>query len=121
MKLALLQGRTTRDIELKYSEEGKAYCRFTIAENDKNGASYFDCTAFGKQAETIAQYVHKGNMITVLGDINIDTYEKDGAKLKSWKITVNRFWFSEPKKTEPASNEEGFLPDSLNEEGIPFI
>ena len=70
INLVVLTGRLTKDPELKYSAGGTAYCRFTIAVNrafDKEKSDFISCTAFGKTAELIAEYVKKGYQLGVQG------------------------------------------------------
>ena len=63
MNQVLLIGRLTKDPELKYSQSGKAFCRFSIAvtkEFNRNETDFFDCVAWNKTAEIIAEYMRKG-------------------------------------------------------------
>ena len=101
MNLVVLTGRTTQDPDLKYSASGTAYCRFTLAVNrmkKEDGADFISCTAFGKTAELIAEYVKKGHQLGVQGRIQQDTYEKDGQKVSKTGVTVDKIEFLESKK-----------------------
>ena len=103
MNLVVLTGRTTKDPELKYSESGSAYCKFTIAVNrmkKDDGADFIFCTAFGKTAELISEYVKKGHHIGVQGRLQQETYEKDGQKQRKTGVTVDKVEFLESKKEE---------------------
>ena len=90
-------GRLTRDSELKYSTGGTAITHFSIAtgtrvkEGDawKDKTSFWDCTIFGKTGESVNQYLTKGKQIAVSGKMEIDTWEKDGAKQSKVKIIVD--------------------------------
>ena len=89
---ATLLGRLTRDPELKDSGD-KPYARFSIAVNrpgprDRDQKTdFFDGIVFGRQAETFAEYCHKGDEVLVAGSVEIDDYEtKEGEKRKSVKI-----------------------------------
>lgn len=111
MNLVVLTGRTTQDIELKYSASGTAYCRFTLAVNrmkKEDGADFISCTAFGKTAELIGEYVKKGQQLGVQGRIQQDTYEKDGQKVSKTGVTVDKIEFLEGKKeNETPTNSTG--------------
>jgi len=74
----IFSGNFTRDPEMKYSAAGKAYTKFTVAVQrpfDRDKTDFFNCTAFGKQAENIAQYCAKGSKVLVEGQVNIDKKE----------------------------------------------
>ena len=111
MNLVVLTGRTTSEIDLKYSASGTAYCRFTLAVNrmkKEDGADFISCTAFGKTAELIAEYVKKGHQLGVQGRLQQDTYEKDGQKVSKTGVTVDKIEFLEGKKeNETPTNATG--------------
>lgn len=78
-------GRMTRDIgdkDFGYTTNGKAKLSFSIAVNDGYGdnksVSYFDVTYWGKPAESIKGYLHKGKQLGIEGRLKQDRWEKDG-------------------------------------------
>ena len=92
----ILVGRLTRDIEIKYSQGGKAIGTTSIAVNRsvKNGeqwvdeASFFDITLFGKTAENLKQYLVKGKQVAIKGSLKQDRWnDKETGKQKS-KISI---------------------------------
>ena len=108
--LVVLNGRLTRDVDLRYATSGTAVASFTVAVNrsrtDAQGnrlADFHACVAFGKTAETINNYFHKGSMIGVVGELQDDNYEKNGVKHYSKKIIVDSFGFRESRATEVSS------------------
>ena len=105
-----LLGRTTADVELQKSKDGKEYARFTLAVQrklDKEKTDFLDCVAFGKLAETIAKYVKKGNRIIVCGNIQTSIVEnKDKTKTKYTSIIVDDFYFTEAKAMTENEPEE---------------
>ena len=106
--LVILTGRLTKDPELKYSASGMAYCKFTLAVNrikKDDPADFIFCSAFGKTAELIAEYVKKGNNLGVQGRLQQDTYEKDGEKISKTGVTVDKIEFLESNKTESTTSE----------------
>ena len=116
-------GRTTHDIELKYGQSGSAYCRFRLAGTTKTqseNAVFLDCTAFGRSAEIISNYVHKGDKILVLGEFKDNSYEKDGQKVTRYKVEVNDFELLETRKSEPLPNSDGFIPATTDDDALPF-
>lgn len=106
--LVILTGRLTKDPELKYGASGTAYCKFTLAVNrmkKDDPADFILCSAFGKTAELIAEYVKKGNNLGVQGRLQQDTYEKDGEKISKTGVTVDKIEFLESNKTENTTSE----------------
>ena len=78
MNKFICSGNLTREPEMKYSQAGKAYTKFTVAVQrpfDRDKTDFFNCTSFGKQAENIAQYCAKGSKVLVEGQVNIDKKE----------------------------------------------
>jgi len=91
LSIAVLVGRLTRDAELKYTPSGQPICHFSIATgaNVKKGgqwvdeASFWDVDLWGKQGESLNQYLTKGKMVAVEGSMRQDRWEQDGqAKMK---------------------------------------
>ena len=77
MNRVILMGRLTRDIELNYSKNRKAFIRFNIAVNRiGEGTDFINCVAWEKTAKTIAEYFKKGQRILVQGSIRTGSYEK---------------------------------------------
>ena len=106
--LVILTGRLTKEPELKYGASGTAYCKFTLAVNrmkKDDPADFIFCSAFGKTAELIAEYVKKGNNLGVQGRLQQDTYEKDGQKVSKTGVTVDKIEFLEGNKTESTTSE----------------
>jgi single-strand DNA-binding protein len=131
----ILSGRTTKEPELKYLPSGTAVCDFTLAvrRDFKNKAGeyesdFFNCSAFGKTGELIAEYVKKGALFPVCGRIHIRTYnDNDGVKHWITEIIVESFDF--PPKNEnshyaPADNEHPLVTNQTHEvnldDDIPF-
>ena len=106
--LVILTGRLTKEPELKFGASGTAYCKFTLAVNrmkKDDPADFIFCSAFGKTAELIAEYVKKGHQLGVQGRLQQDTYEKDGEKISKTGVTVDKIEFLESNKTESTTSE----------------
>jgi single-strand DNA-binding protein len=79
-------GRLTRDAELKYTAGGTAVSKFSIAVNRrvksgdqwKDEASFFEINLWGKQAESLNQYLIKGKQVAVDGELVQDRWTQDG-------------------------------------------
>ena len=93
----VLIGRLTRNVELKYTINGQAICKFTVAVNRsrKDGdrwvdeANFFDVVLWGKQAEALSQYLVKGKQICVQGELKQERWEKDGRNYSKVEIIAN--------------------------------
>ena len=99
-------GRLTRDPEVRYSQGASqtAVARFSIAvdrrfkREGEPDADFFNCTAFGKQAEFVEKYLHKGTKILLSGRIQNDNYtNKDGQMVYSVRVIVEEIEFAESK------------------------
>ena len=110
MNKAILMGRLTREPEIRYSQNDSsmAIAKFSLAvdrrfkrQGDETTADFFNCTAFGKQAEFVEKYLKKGTKVVVTGHIQNDNYtNKDGQKVYSIQIIVEEMEFAESRTTE---------------------
>jgi single-strand DNA-binding protein len=93
----VLIGRLTRDAELKYTTGGQPVCKFSIAVNRrrKSGdqwvdeANYFDIVLWGRQGEALNQYLVKGKMVGIEGELRQDRWEQDGQNRSKVEIVAN--------------------------------
>ena len=125
MNNVVLIGRLTKDPELKYSQAGKAYCRFSLAvqrEFNREEADFINCVAWGKTAETIAEWLGKGRRIALQGRIQTGNYEnKNGDKVSTFEVVADRFEFVDSAKSETSKNQSYSNNDELlDEEPFPF-
>ncbi len=98
-----LMGNLTKDPELKTIPSGQSVCNFSLAINrawtskdgqQQDAVDYFDCVAWAKGGEIIAQYAKKGSKILVSGRLQTRTWEdQNGAKRKSIDIIISDFNF----------------------------
>ncbi|MGP1494761.1 MAG: single-stranded DNA-binding protein [Streptobacillus sp.] len=104
MNYVSLLGRLTRDVEVTYTQSGKAYARFSIAvsrgTSNRDEVDFINCIAWEKRAETISQYFKKGSRILVQGRITTGSYEKNGETRYTTDVVVNNFDFIETKSSE---------------------
>lgn len=102
----IIMGNCGKQPELSYTQGGMAVCKFSLAtsKRKKDGTdvtSWHRCTAFGRSAETIAQYVSKGQQLYVEGELSYGQYEKDGQTHHTTEIFVNEFTFVGSKQDQP--------------------
>ena len=104
----ILIGRLTRDPEMKYATSGTGIASFSMAvdrryQPDKENklTDFFDIFCFGKLAETVAEYLTKGKLILVEGELQQQRWETaEGEKRSKIKVQMNNFTFLESKKSE---------------------
>lgn len=102
----VLVGRLTKDPELRYTPNGVASCRFTVAVNrtfrGQDGepeADFISCVAWRKQAENLANFQRKGNLIGVEGRIQTGSYEgQDGKRVYTTDVVADSIQFLEPNR-----------------------
>lgn len=108
-------GNLTRDPEIRYSQgSNTAIARFAIAVNRRfvregdPDSDFFNCTAFGKQAEFVEKYFHKGSRMLLTGRVQNDNYtNKNGEKVYSVQIIAEEIEFAERKAAADASFSGG--------------
>jgi single-strand DNA-binding protein len=93
MNVITIAGGLGRDAELKYLNNGDPICNFSVADSqggrDKQ-AIFWNCQLWGKRAESLAQYLTKGQAVTVTGSVSEREWtSKDGDKRKSMDVRVN--------------------------------
>jgi single-strand DNA-binding protein len=139
-------GRLGRDPEMKFMPNGDPLCSFSLATdrvyNDRNGqkqteTTWFRVSVFGKQAETVNQYLRKGRMVLVEGRLRPDpktgspsTFTRqDGTVGTSFEIVANtvRFLSSPQDGNQGGGSNTGGSGgggneshDSPNDDSIPF-
>ena len=123
MNLVVLNGRLTRDPELKFGQSGKAYSRFSIAVDrpfqssaDKNSqtADFINCVAFGKTAEFIGEYFRKGRKILLRGSLQMNQYESEGKKITTYVVIADSVEFGEAKASSGSTDNGHSASKSTN-------
>ncbi|EGT4600672.1 single-stranded DNA-binding protein [Clostridioides difficile] len=135
MNTITLVGRLVADAELKYlPNSGTPKITFSIAVNrrfkDKNGnkiTDFIQCEQLGKHVENLVQYLVKGKLIYVAGELNIDRFKDENGEWKTIpKVNVNALELlssksdSNPKQEyiPPGLDPQGF--QAINDDDIPF-
>ena len=147
MNKVILMGRLARDPEVRYSQGATplAVARFSLAVNRRfkregePDADFIGCVAFGKQAEFVEKFFKKGQMVSVVGRLQVRSWD-DGNGAKRWAtdVVVEETYFAESKSSfegrGTASNDfgmpkqnapmqaEGFYPidESIEDDDLPF-
>lgn len=145
---AFIIGNLTRDPELKALPSGIKVCSFSVATNrvwkDANGAKqeaadYHNIVVFGRQAETVAQYMKKGSQVMIEGRMQTRSWDDAGSGTKKYRTEViaDRVQFGStgsPSAGSPRPSTPGapapkddssmdsieYPDDAINVEDIPF-
>lgn len=106
--LFTLIGRITKDLELRYTKEGKPVLDLNLAINNaKNDTTFITTTVFGKVAETTNQYCQKGDLIGVSGIIKNHNWEdKNGNKHYDYTFLANKISFLQTKQKQETGQEQ---------------
>ena len=103
-----LIGRLTADPALKYTQSGKAFCKFSIAvqrEFNRDEADFINCIAWDKRAEAICEYLRKGRRIATQGRLSVNSYEKDGETKWKTEVIVDKFEFVDSSNNDTKESE----------------
>lgn len=120
MNNVTLIGRLTRDPEVRYTPDGMAVSRFSIAvdrptrQGKDHEADFPTIVVFGKQAENCERYLEKGRQIGVEGRLQTGSYtNKDGVKIYTTEVIANRVEFlggSSQRASASAEERPPFVP-----------
>ena len=100
----MLMGNLTRDPQLKYLPSQTPVCEIGLACNrkyrtqsgeDREEVAFVDCTAFGRTAEVINQYMQKGRPIFIEGRLKYDSWDdkQGGGKRSKLTVVIDNFQF----------------------------
>lgn len=133
LNVVALQGRLTRDPELRQTTSGKNVCSFTIAvdrgfktADGKTQADFIDCVAWERCSEFICRYFGKGDMIAVDGRLQTRKYQdKNGNNRTAVEVSVNNAHFAGKKESShaappPAAPDVDYEPIADDEGDLPF-
>jgi len=109
----VIVGRLTKDPEMRYTPNGVANARFTVAINrtftnqqGERDADFINCVAWRKQAENLANFMRKGSLIGVEGRIQTGSYEgQDGKRVYTTDVVADSIQFLEPRSQGNQPNQ----------------
>lgn len=125
MNITVLTGNITKDLELRQTQGGKAWTKFTLAVSRRyDDADFIDCTAWGKTAENMVKYLGKGSKIMLTGRIQTGSYEKDGRKIYTTEVVASNVEFLNNRKggeQSPEDDQADFsVPEEIDDGELPF-
>jgi len=135
----IILGRLTKDIELKYTQNGLAVAKSSIASShkykdkttgeQKEEVMFIDINIFGRSAEIANQYLKKGDLVFLTGRLTLNQWVgSDGSKRQKHEVIVeelkllpksvnaNQIPQSQPQQTKPKNP----TPPNIEDEEIPF-
>ncbi len=131
----ILIGRLTKDIELRYTPNGVAVAKFTLAvdrrqiKDREKEADFIDIVVWQKQAEVCANHLGKGRLVAVEGRLQIRSYDdSQGIRRKASEVVAENVRFLDrPKESGSGSGSAGYGDGqghgseiNFNEDDIPF-
>ncbi len=131
----ILIGRLTRDPEIRFATSGTQIASFSLAvdRGKDNETDFVNIVAFGKTAEFVGNYMTKGRLVLVDGQLRIEKYQKDGEQKTAVKVVANQVRFMETKKNagngeltdeeafgKPETEEVTFGDDAPDDDAVPF-
>lgn len=122
-----IAGNIARDAEVKYLPQGDAVANFSVADNqgkDKQ-AIFWNCSLFGKRADSLSQYLTKGQAVTITGSVSQREYtDKDGNKRQVMEVRVNDVALQggARQQSEPQRAKAGRMAEQAEDDSdlIPF-
>ena len=125
MNRVALVGRLTGDPELREIQAGNSLVSFTLAVNTKfskeEQADFISCVAWNQTAEFMANYLHKGALISVEGSLQSRNYEdSDGKKVYVLEVVANGVNGLEPKGNKLVEVESNEPILDIDSDDLPF-
>lgn len=136
MNKVILMGRLTKDPGVRYSQSAQplAVANYTLAVNRKfkregePDADFIRCVAFGKSGEFAEKYFKKGQMVSIIGRMQIRLAEnKEGKKFWDTCVIIEEQYFAEGKGKEnknihTGETDDGFYPidENIEDDDLPF-
>lgn len=122
MNTCVLMGRCTKDPEKRYTQSNTPVTSFTIAVGRfKEGVDFFDCTAWNKTADFVADYFRKGDMICVRGRLqNREWTDKNGNARRSTEIVADEVSFCGGKGKVKDAADGAQLTEVEDDGNLPF-
>lgn len=110
-----LVGRTTRDVELRYTPSNVAVATFTLAvnrtfknENGERETDFINCVMWRQQAENLANWAKKGALIGITGRIQTRSYDnQQGQRVYVTEVVAEQFQLLESRNSQGQQGNQG--------------
>jgi len=116
MNSITIAGQLGKDAEVRYLPDGSPVSNFSIADNQSKDKEtiWWNCQLFGKRAESLAPYLVKGQVVTIIGNITQRKYmDKNGQERLSTDVRISELALHGGRKDQPkeqAKQEESDIP-----------
>lgn len=130
LNIVVLQGRLTKDPEIRSTKNGSTVAGFTIAcdrdyqpGGSERQTDFIDCSAWRGTAGFVERNFHKGQLICLRGRLESRKWQdKQGQSRTSWEVQVDDCWFCGDRVAPPASDPVQVTMEDLPDEGgeLPF-
>ena len=128
-----IQGRLTKDPELRATQSGTSVVTFTLAVDrdfQKDTTDFFSCVAWRQTAEFVSKYFSKGQLMVASGKMQSRKWQdRDGVNRIAWEVQVDNVYFGDSKKSDGyAGGEPSYtapkapdvIPDYQDDGLLPF-
>ena len=117
MNKILLQGRLTKEPEIRLTTKNDKVARFTLAVDrdfNREETDFINCVAFKAAAAFVETYFTKGDMMLLAGRLQMQQYTaKDGSNRTAAEVMTDNVWFCGSKKDKPDMKEAAARTASL--------
>lgn len=117
-------GNLTKAVEIRYTTKDLEVANFTLAikrPTKENETDFINCVAYGKTAEIMNKYLDKGSQVAIEGHIQTGSYEKDGKKVYTTDVIVDKIAFVGSKKETDKNKPYEEMGNKIQQETeIPF-
>ena len=129
MNKVILMGRLVRDPDTTYTNAADplAISKFTLAVNKRfkrqgeADADFINCVSLGKAGEFVEKYFKKGQMVAVVGRLQVRSYDKDGEKRWVTEVVVEEQYFAESKASFESHRGVDATATAEMVDQIPFV
>lgn len=130
MNRVCIAGNLTREPELRSTSSGTAVLNFGVAVNERrfnqqsqqweDYAHFVDCVLFGKRAESLQRYMHRGDRVGIDGKLRYSSWESNGQKRSKLEVVVDDVdLLGGKRQTDQQATQQGEPADVYNDD-IPF-
>ena len=126
MNVITVAGTLGKDAEVKYLANGDAIANFSVADSQGKDKPtlWWNCGLYGKRAESLAQYLVKGQAVTVTGSVSEREWtDKNGLTRKSIDVRVNDVALQGGRKDAEPQQRQAPKPapvEDIDEGDLPF-
>lgn len=127
MNVFVATGRLTKDPEKRTTQNGTSVCTFTLAvdrryknADEERQADFFPVVCWRHTADFAAEYLAKGKLVCVHGEMQTRSYEKDGVKRYVTECVANDMQILTPKGEGAAQTQEPEMTPVNDDDDLPF-